>query len=133
MKFNVRENVLVSITNDRGIITYVNDVFADASGFDAKELIGQNHRILKSGEQSDDVFIDLWHEISHGRPWLGTLKNRAKNGEYYYLATVILPVLNSSGKPQHYVSARYVVKDLLIPPDESLMTVCKQISDKMLH
>ena len=129
----MKEAVLISITNDRGIITQVNDAFADASGFDVNELIGQNHRILKSGEQPDDVFIDLWRSISHGKPWLGTLKNRAKNGESYYLATTIVPVLDSSGKPKHYVSARHVVKDLSITPNESLLAICKQIADEMLH
>jgi PAS domain S-box-containing protein len=98
---------LVSETDLMGIITFANDTFCAISKYTRSELIGQNHRILKSGKQSDEIFVDLWQTISSGRFWKGEICNRAKDGTYYWVAATITPVLGADGKPVKYVGVRF--------------------------
>ena len=70
------------------------------------ELIGQNHRILKSDEHSDEFFIKMWNTISSGEIWEGEIKNRAKDNSFYWLKSTIIPVNDSNGNLQNYVSIR---------------------------
>lgn len=102
---------LVSITDKRGIIIYANQIFVDVSRYELGELIGQNHRILKSGDQSDDLFVDLWKTISSGKIWRGEIKNRAKDGTYYWVDTSIAPILDENKKPIRYISVRFLITD----------------------
>lgn len=102
---------LVSITDKRGSILYANHIFVDISKYELEELIGQNHRILKSGDQSDELFVDLWKTISSGKIWRGEIKNRAKDGSYYWVDTSIAPILDEHGKPVRYISVRFLITD----------------------
>lgn len=102
---------IVSKTDVRGNITYVNDEFIKWSGYDKTELIGHNHRILKSGHQPDEVFSDLWSTISGGMIWRGKVKNKAKNGTFYWVDAIIAPVLDVNGKPKEYIAQRFVLDD----------------------
>ncbi|NNL53443.1 MAG: PAS domain-containing protein, partial [Nitrosopumilus sp.] len=70
------------------------------------ELIGQNHRILKSDEHSDEFFTEMWDSISSGKPWEGEIKNRAKDGSYYWLKSTIIPIFDSNKEIQNYVAIR---------------------------
>jgi PAS domain S-box-containing protein len=102
---------LVSVTNAAGDIIYVNDTFVNISKYTRDELIGQNHRILKSGQQSAELFVDLWKTISAGGLWRGEIKNRAKDGSYYWVDTSIAPILDEAGKPERYIAVRFLVTD----------------------
>ncbi len=102
---------LVSMTDVRGNIIYVNDRFVEVSQYSREELIGQNHRIIKSGKQPDMLFIDLWKAISQGKIWRGEIMNRAKGGTYYWVDTSIAPVLNSRGNPERYISVRFLITE----------------------
>lgn len=97
---------LVSTTDITGRITSVNEKFCDISGYSREELLGQNHRILKSGYHSASFYDDLWSTISQGKVWRGTVCNRKKNGDEYWVESTIVPFLDDRGKPYKYVSAR---------------------------
>lgn len=97
---------IVSIADVTGNIIYVNDKFCEISGYTRKELLGQNHRIVKSGEHSDLFYKEIWDTISAGKIWSGEIKNRRKNGDYYWVESTIVPFLDEGGLPYQYVSIR---------------------------
>ncbi|OGT18151.1 MAG: hypothetical protein A2522_09850 [Gallionellales bacterium RIFOXYD12_FULL_53_10] len=102
----LNEHAIVSITDVKGNITYVNDKFIEISGYSTDELIGKNHRMVKSGEHDQEFFRDLWHTVANGNVWHGQVKNRAKNGRYYWVEATVVPFMDQEGKPYQYVSMR---------------------------
>lgn len=100
------EHAIVSITDVKGNITYCNDKFEKISQYSKNELIGQNHRILKTDEHPDSVFKEMWKTIANGKIWHGEVKNKAKDGSFYWVSATIAPYLNEQGKPQQYLSIR---------------------------
>jgi PAS domain S-box-containing protein len=96
----------VAITDQAGRITYVNDTFCSVSGYDRGELLGQTHRVLKSGYHTPEFFQDLWRTISNGRIWQGEIRNRAKDGSHYWLNTTIAPMFNRKGRIRGYIALR---------------------------
>lgn len=99
-------HTIIAVTDPDGILVYVNQKFCELSKYSENELIGQNHRILKSDEHSDEFFADMWKTISSGNIWEGEIKNRAKDNSFYWLKSVIIPVINSEKNITHYVALR---------------------------
>lgn len=102
---------LVSETDASGSITYANDKFVEISKYSREELIGQNHRILKSGHHPKAFYKNMWATITRGRLWRGQIKNRAKDGTYYWVDTSIAPILGPDRIPQKYISVRFPITD----------------------
>lgn len=99
-------HAIVSATDARGHIIYVNDKFCAVSGYSRDELLGQHHRIVKSGMHPPGLYRDMWRTISSGDVWHGELCNRRKDGSLYWVESTITPILDDQGVPRQYLSVR---------------------------
>jgi len=87
------EQTLVSVTDTKGRITYCNESFIEASGFSKHELLGQPHNLVRHPDMPEEAFRDMWDTIQAGLPWSGLVKNRRKNGDYYWVQANATPMM----------------------------------------
>lgn len=97
---------LISISDRSGRILKANSKFCEISGYSEQELLGQNHRILNSGEHPKSFFVNMWSAIANGHIWHQEICNRNKNGKLYWINTAIVPLRDRSGKITRYLSVR---------------------------
>jgi diguanylate cyclase (GGDEF)-like protein/PAS domain S-box-containing protein len=110
-QFAIDQAVIFAITDVKGNITYANDHFTRISGYTREELVGQNHRILKSGIHSDRFFRDMYRQIANGQVWRGEVCNIAKDGSLYWVDSTIVPQLGPDGRPIAYMAIRINTTD----------------------
>ena len=103
---------IVSKTDLKGVITYVNKMFCDVSGYTEEELIGRSHNIIRHEDNSPDIFKNMWETIEAKQIWKGTLKNKHRDGKAYTVNATILPILDSDNNILEYVAVRHDITEL---------------------
>jgi PAS domain S-box-containing protein len=102
----LEESSLVSITDKNGVILSINDRFCKVAKYSKSELIGKNHRIINSGYHDKSFWSDMWATLSKDQIWRAEVKNRAKDGSYYWVDTVVSPIMNDAGETYQFISIR---------------------------
>jgi PAS domain S-box-containing protein len=102
-------NMLMSVTNKQGIILSANERFCEISQYDESELVGKSHNIINSGHHPKSFFTDMWKSIAAGKAWRGEIKNKAKDGSYYWVDTVIVPIFDDSEDIIEFLSLRVLI------------------------
>ena len=116
----VDENVLTSSTDLDGNITYASEAFCEISGYTKDELIGQNHRIIRHSDMKESTYKELWETITSGKTWKGEIKNKKKNGDYYWVKASISPVFDNKGEIISYTAVREDITDKKIIEEISI-------------
>ncbi len=110
-KFALDQSTIISITDENGIIKSVNDSFCKVTKYSREELIGKSHSVVNSKYHSADFFKNMWDTIIAGNIWRGEVRNKTKEGKYYWVFTTIIPFLNENKKPFQYLSIRYDITE----------------------
>ncbi len=111
-KMSIDQSSIVSKTDKKGVITYVNQKFCDISGYSEEELIGKPHNIIRHPEVPKEAFADLWKTIKSNKIWHGIVKNRKKDGDYYIVDATVAPILDERGNIHEYIAVRHDVTEL---------------------
>jgi PAS domain S-box-containing protein len=108
----INQFAIVSKTDLKGNITFVNDYFKNVSEYDSHELLGKPHNIIRHAETPQTAFKDMWQTIKSGNTWEGKIKNKTKSGGYYITATTVYPIFDNNNKDVvEYMSVRFLITD----------------------
>lgn len=107
----IDENIITSSTDLKGNITYTSEAFCIISGYSKEELIGQNHRVVKHPDMAKEIYTDMWQKLINDQVWEGELKNKKKDGSYYWVFSKIYPLYGEEGKKYGYTAIRTDITD----------------------
>lgn len=119
-KLSLDEHAIVSMTDCDGIITYANDKFCKISGYSNEEMIGHTHNLVASDYHTQSFWQQMWNTINQGKVWHGVIKDRAKDGSFYWVDTTIVPFMNAAGLPDKYVAVSTDITERKILQDKQL-------------
>lgn len=105
----IDSNIICTITDEKGIISYANRNFCLISGYSRNELLGSTHRIVNSGYHSSEFFANMWRTIKSGKMWTGEIRNRNKGGGYYWVNSVIIPIKDKKRQITGFLSLRILI------------------------
>ncbi|MDH4944354.1 PAS domain-containing protein [Sulfurimonas sp. C5] len=100
------DDFLVSQTDEKGIILFANDDFCKIAGYSIEELVGKNHNIVRHPDMPKAAFKDLWGTVKQGKVWTGYVKNKTKDGGYYWVFATVYPMKDPETKQVRYMSCR---------------------------
>lgn len=145
-KSAVDESMIVSRTDKKGLITYVNEEFIKISGFSKEELIGKSHNIVRHPDMAKEFFEEMWHTLKNGLAWKGVVKNKRKDGSPYYIKTVVMPVFDKNHRIKEYIGIRHDVTEIFdqvhrfsketisgLPKAKELLDKIQHSSEQKLH
>ena len=112
-----KDSNIISTADLKGNITYVNDKFCEVSLYTYEEVLGKPHSIVR-GEEDGKIFQQLWETIKNKKVWYGVLKNRKKNGEFYWVNINIRPILDEKNEIIEYIAIRHEITDLVLKTEE---------------
>lgn len=107
----VSEVAIIAYTDKRGRITFANENFCRISGYSMAELYNQDHRLLNSGFHESDFFKTMYETVKSGKIWRGDVRNKKKDGSFYWVDTQIIPILNEQGEIESYASIRFDITE----------------------
>jgi PAS domain S-box-containing protein/diguanylate cyclase (GGDEF)-like protein len=120
-------STIVSISDKKGYITYINDAFVKVSGYSREELIGKPHNIIRHPDSPSEVFKVLWETILNKKPWHGIIKNRSKDGSTYYVDSSITPILDNNGDIKQFIAIRHDITKVF----EQEQLINRQLTDHL--
>ncbi|MDH5424877.1 MAG: ATP-binding protein [Gammaproteobacteria bacterium] len=123
LQYALDQHAIVSISDTSGKITYVNEKFCEVSQYSEAELIGKHHNIINSGYHQEAFFHEIWTTILSGKTWNGEIRNRKKDGQYYWVETSIIPFLDNDNKPYQYIAIRTEITHIKAIEKELLFTL----------
>ena len=112
------KSCLISMTDKKGFITYVNDKFCEVAQYTREECLGQNHNMVRHPDMPKAVFKQVWATIGKGEMFVGNIKNRCKDGSHYWVDAYIAPILGANGKPEAYIGIRFDITELMEAKDD---------------
>ncbi|MDF2605990.1 MAG: cph2 2 [Bacillales bacterium] len=127
----VDESTIIAITDAGGKIIYANEKFIELSKYSLEELLGSTHAIVKSEYHDDDFFESMWKIITSGNIWQGEVKNKAKDGSYYWVKSTILPVMDEENNIEYYISIRTDITEGKLLKEQMLVALEEEYKQTM--